>query len=211
LKNILLLEDDTLLGETLQELLELNGYSVDLVVDGAEASELSYENSYQLYIFDINVPEIDGLALLESLRAADDTTPTIFISALIDLQTMTRGFKLGADDYIKKPFFPEELLIRVDSKMSKYVQIIECEHFSYNPTKQEIDKDGKIILLSKMLKDMLHLFILSKPNVITRDELFECMENPSSNALRVAITKLKQETGLDIKNIRGIGYKIESC
>jgi DNA-binding response OmpR family regulator len=105
MQKILLLEDDYELAETLQELLEDHGYSVDLVHTGNAAIDLSYENSYDLYVFDINVPDISGIELLESLRNAEDTTPTIFISALVDLNTIAKGFEVGADDYIKKPFF----------------------------------------------------------------------------------------------------------
>ena len=82
-KKILLLEDDTLLAETLRELLSSEGYAVTLVPDGGAAADTSYESSFDLYIFDINVPEINGLELLESLRGADDKTPAIFISALV--------------------------------------------------------------------------------------------------------------------------------
>jgi len=105
-QKILLLEDDRALGETLEELLREDGYDVDWVIDGAEAADKTFEQKYDLYIFDINVPEIDGFDLLESLRNAKDDTPTIFISALVDIKTIAKGFELGADDYIKKPFFP---------------------------------------------------------------------------------------------------------
>jgi DNA-binding response OmpR family regulator len=80
-KSILLLEDDKELGESIQEILEAEGYGVTLVKDGNRALDSSYDTKYDLYIFDINVPEISGLELLKSLRDADDTTPAIFISA----------------------------------------------------------------------------------------------------------------------------------
>lgn len=208
---ILLLEDDQNLGETLCELLEENGYRVDLAIDGEEAAEFSYNNSYDLYIFDINVPKMDGLELLDALRESQDLTPTIFISAMIDLKSMARGFALGADDYIKKPFFPEEILLRVDAKMQKLSLEIKCADISYNPSIKEIFKDGVRLSLSHMLLLMFDLLILAKGKIVDKDELYECMENPSPIALRVAITKLKQQTGLDIKNIRGVGYSLETC
>jgi len=79
---ILLLEDEEDLGETLQEMLEDEGYSVQWVKDGAEAADVSFEQKFDLYVFDINVPELNGLELLESLRHAEDTTPAIFISVM---------------------------------------------------------------------------------------------------------------------------------
>jgi DNA-binding response OmpR family regulator len=74
---------------------------------------------YDLYLFDINVPDMNGFDLLEQLRNAEDLTPTIFISALSDIASITKGFALGADDYLKKPFYPEELLVRVEAKFAK--------------------------------------------------------------------------------------------
>ena len=100
-KKILLLEDDRLLAETLEELLLESGYDVSLVCSGDKAADVSYEQKFDLYIFDINVPEINGIDLLEALRSSDDKTPAIFISALVDLNSITRGFEVGADDYIK--------------------------------------------------------------------------------------------------------------
>ncbi|HHS93113.1 MAG TPA: response regulator, partial [Campylobacterales bacterium] len=89
--SILLMEDEEDLGETLQEVLEDEGYSVHWVKDGAEASNLSFKQTFDLYVFDINVPELNGLELLESLRHAEDITPTIFISAMIDMETMRKA------------------------------------------------------------------------------------------------------------------------
>jgi len=210
-KKILLLEDDALLGETLEELLEQEGYEVILVTCGNDAINESYENDFNLYVFDINVPDMSGLELLESLRGAEDKTPTIFISALVDLNSISKAFEIGADDYIKKPFFPQELLIRVDAKMQKLNSTIRCKDLNYNPVAKELYKNDKLISLSYMLSEMLHLLITSQNKVVDKIELEECMENPTSTALRVAITKLKQLTGIEIKNIRGVGYMIESC
>ncbi len=114
---ILLLEDYISLGETIEEMLEESGYQVDHIISGNEAIDYTYSNSYDLYIFDINVPDIDGLDILKMLRDADDNTPTIFISAMTDLDTFLRGFEVGGDDFIKKPFYPEELLVIVNLKL----------------------------------------------------------------------------------------------
>ncbi|MEO1954899.1 MAG: response regulator transcription factor [Campylobacterales bacterium] len=209
-QKVLLLEDDRILSQSIKELLESDSFVVDLAVDGEEAAELTYENKYDLYLLDINVPKIDGLELLESLRDASDNTPTIFISAMVDIKTMTKGFNLGADDYIKKPFDPEELLLRISSKIKKSVDVITYNDLVYNPATKELRKDGHLITLSSMLLDMLHILITSKNQVVDKIALEECMQNPSAQALRVAVNKLKKTTGLPIKNIRGVGYIVES-
>ena len=209
-KNILLLEDDTLLAETLQELLESEGYKVTLVLDGGAAADASYESSFDLYVFDINVPEINGLELLESLRGADDKTPAIFISALVDLNSISKGFAVGADDYIKKPFFPEELLIRVNAKLAQQSSTIDYEDLSYDPQTKTLRKGGSAISLGEVQERLFDLFIHNIDQVLDKELLLESLEKPSPTALRVALTKLKQTTGLNIKNLRGVGYILES-
>jgi len=211
-KKILLLEDDTLLGQTVKELLEYENYDVTLVEDGEEASEATFDTKFDLYVFDINVPEINGLELLEALRNAEDTTPTIFISALVDLETISKSFSLGAQDYIKKPFEPEELLIRINAKLAsqqKNDTIIKYKDLEFNTQTKVLKKDGHITTLGEVQEKLFELFINNMGQVLDKDILMECLERPSSTALRTAITKLKHTTGLDIKNLRGVGYTLE--
>ncbi|WP_456485144.1 response regulator transcription factor [Hydrogenimonas sp.] len=208
---ILLLEDDVALGETIGELLEESGYEVDHVVDGDLAARKSYDNDYDLYIFDINVPEMDGFDLLESLREAEDDTPAIFISAMTDIKTIAKGFKLGADDYIKKPFFPEELLIRVNAKLAKRETLFRCKEVTFDPKTLTLKRNGNIISLGDVQLCLLRRFLQNPGQVIDRNILLECLEHPSSAALRVAINKLKEKTGIEFKNIRGVGYALEEC
>jgi DNA-binding response OmpR family regulator len=211
MKKILLLEDDRLLGETVRELLQSEAYAVDWVVDGEEAAELSYENSYDLYVFDINVPHLDGFELLQSLRDAKDGTPTLFMSARIDLESIAQGFRAGAFDYIKKPFFPEELLIRINAKIGVTQSTINCGEISYNPSTKEIRRNGELLAFGEVQLQLLDLFMHEKGRIVTQEALLDCLEHPSSAALRVALSKLKQNTGLTIKNIRAIGYSLETC
>jgi len=208
-QKILLLEDDYELAETLQELLEESGYSVDMVHNGNDAIEASYEEDYDLYVFDINVPDLSGIELLESLRKADDTTPAIFISALVDLTTIAKGFDVGADDYIKKPFFPEELLIRIKAKLAQTSRDIEYNNLRYSPEKKELFIDGKIVSLGEVQECLCDIFFRNIGNVLDKSILMDCLVTPSDTALRVALNKLKQTTKLPIKNVRGIGYVFE--
>ena len=206
-KKILLLEDDKLLAETLQELLTDEGYNVTLVPDGGTAADTAYDNTFDLYIFDINVPEINGLELLESLRGADDKTPAIFISALVDMNSISKGFEVGADDYIKKPFFPEELLIRVNAKLAHQTSdTITYNDLSFDPTTKVLRKNGHPLPLGEVQEKLFELFITNVDAVLDKEILMEALEKPSPTALRVALTKLKQTTRLDIQNLRGIGY-----
>ena len=208
-KKILLLEDDTLLAQTLHELIESEGYDVTLVSSGSEAADITYSDKFDLYIFDINVPDINGLELLEGLRGADDKTPTIFISALVDLNSISKAFKIGADDYIKKPFYPEELLIRINAKLISKSSAIIYNNLEYDPQTKTLKKDAKVLPLGEVQERLFDLFLHNIGNVLDKDILMECLEKPSPTALRVALTKLKQTTGLHIRNLRGVGYIVE--
>ena len=119
MNKILLLEDDHILLETVEELLEIHDYKVDIAQNGDEVLDLTFNNNYALYIFDINVPKINGFKLIELLRKADDFTPVIYISALTDIKSITTGFSLGAVDYLKKPFHPQELILRVKNILNQ--------------------------------------------------------------------------------------------
>jgi len=209
MKKILLLEDDNVLGETIVEMLQDEGYSVDWAKDGESAAELSYDVVYALYLFDVNVPYLNGFELLESLRSAKDSTPTLFMSARVDLESISHGFRAGAFDYIKKPFFPQELMIRVNAKIGSLQQKIRYADIEYDPTNKEVRKDKKILQFGEVQFLLFDLFIRRQNEIVSKEELLECMEHPSSTALRVALNKLRQNTGFNIKNIRGVGYMLE--
>lgn len=211
MKKILLMEDDSDLAETLRELLESKQYDVTVVSNGIEASEVSYKNKFDLYVFDINVPQFDGLELLDALRGVKDTTETIFISAFIDLETIAKAFKVGANDYIKKPFYPEELLIRIDAKFQSYDEIIVYNDLTYNLQTDVLLQEDKELHLSQMQRTLFKLFIENINKIISKEKILEVTDISSTSALRVAITKLKKTTSLNIVNIHGEGYKLETC
>jgi len=209
MKNILLLEDDYILSETIKELLEDKGYSVDVVYTSNDAIEASYVNIYNIYIFDINLPDITGLELLDSLRKADDNTPTIFISALIDMNSIAKAFEVGADDYIKKPFFPQELLIRINARLSDTTKCIEYNNLKYISNAKELYRGNELIVMGSVQQCLCHTFMNNIGNVLDKVILMDCLLKPSSQALRVALNKLQRITGLTLKNVRGIGYILE--
>ena len=208
MSRLLLLEDDPNLSKSLIKYLQFNGYSVDWAKNGEEAIEMSYENSYDLYLFDINVPLINGVDLLTDLREAEDFTPTIIISAMIDIASITKGFIAGADDYVKKPFDPEELLIRIKAKTSSLKKNLIFRNFEINVEKKEIKYKKELLHLGIVQKKLLVSLIQNYPNPVTKDELLLLLDKPSDLALRVNIAKLKKALGIKIKSIRGVGYKI---
>ena len=204
---ILLLEDDQILSESLADFLQRGGYEVDLALSVEDAEDLSFENSYDLYLLDINLPDGTGLELLKALRHAEDTTPTIFLTALTDMNTISEGFNLDAIDYIKKPFNPLELLIRINAKFQK--DNIIHGNVEYDPKAEILRKNGKVIDIGNVQYKIFTLLLEERGNVVIKERLYECLEHISDTALRVAITKIKQRLELDITNIRGKGYMIE--
>jgi len=207
---ILLLEDDHILCESLKEFLELEGYKVDVAYRGTDVFDLTFEESYDLYILDVNVPEVNGFEVLSSLKDAGDETPAIYITALTDINSLSKGFKIGADDYIKKPFDPEELVIRIKSRYQSVDNLIYLNDLVYNPITKILQKDGQTIGLGEVQKNIFHTLITEKNKIVDSYILMDFLERPSANALRVNLTKLKNKLGIEIKNIRAQGYMIES-
>jgi len=207
---ILLLEDDQILCESLKEFLELEGYHVDVAHRGPDVYELTFEEQYDLYILDVNVPEVNGFDVLASLKEAGDETPAIYITALTDINSISKGFEIGADDYIKKPFDPEELVIRIKSKYQKEDEVLHLKDIVYNPVTRMLQKDGYTIGLGEVQQNIFHTLMIEQNKIVDSYTLMDFLEQPSANALRVNLAKLKTKLGIDIKNIRGQGYMIES-
>ena len=207
---ILLLEDDAVLAESLKEYLEIEGYHVDAVGRGEEVFEHTFDVEYDLYILDINVPDINGLEVLKALKEADDSTPAIYISAMTDIEHITQGFAMGAVDYMKKPFDPEELLIRIRHHLGNKEEVLTYGELSYYPKNGKVEHQGENIYLSEIQRHIFDRLIYNIGDVVTSEDLMEYMEKPSPNALRVTMTKLKKKLSIDIKNIRGQGYTLET-
>ena len=210
MKKILLLEDDIDLSEIISEFIEEEGDEVTVVNSGYDAADETFNKGYDLYIFDINVPDMNGLELLESLRNVSDKTPTIIISALVDFKTIQKAFDVGADNYIKKPFFPEELLIYINLKLKDNKRnTLVYNDLVYDTRTKLLRKNGEIVHLGKVQLNIFNLLISNIGILIEKEELLNCLDKYSEFALRTAINKLKNNTGVNIKNVRGLGYIID--
>ncbi len=207
---ILLLEDDKILCASLKEYLESEGYSVDTAHRGTEVFDLTFSKGYDLYILDVNVPETDGFDVLSALKEAGDETPAIYITALTDINSISKGFRIGAEDYIKKPFDPEELVIRIKSKYERPDRMIQLQGLTYDPLNRTIQKEGEIIALGEVQANLFHTLVMRSNTVVDSYTLMDFLEQPNANALRVNLAKLKSKLGIEIKNVRGQGYMIEN-
>jgi len=206
---ILLLEDDTILAQTMIQILESENYSVTLVEDGEEVLTKTYEQSYDLYLFDINVPVLNGMDTLKLLRNSDDTTPTFFITARRDTSTILEGFDCGCDDYIKKPFDLDEFLARVKAVLKRKNPTIHYGDIVFDLYENRVTQGEKELSLGIVERDVFALLIKNINSTVHKVTFFEYMNKPSDSALRVVISKLKKILDLNITNTKGVGYKLE--
>ena len=211
MKKILLLEDDEILSETLIELLEAEGFSLTHVKDGQEALDATFVSQYDLMLLDVNVPFINGFELLKELRDAGDKTVAIFLTALTDIDSLAHGFEIGADDYIKKPFDFDELLVRIKALFKKQYSgnKVEIGDFIFDTQSEELYKNGKFIKLTPYETTITKILLKNRGNTISKYELLDLLnegEEMSEGALRVHINSLRK-IGLPVITIRGVGYR----
>lgn len=213
---ILLLEDDTVLADILVDFLQ-EEYEVVHTYSMKKALSLSEENSFDLYIFDINVPDGDGISLLKNLRSFNDETPTIFITAFHDTKHLKSAFESGANDFIKKPFDLEELAQRIENikrhfGLSSLVKI--ASGLEFDTQNHILNTKTSSQHLSSKESVCLHYLYKNRHRVISVDEilqnLWEYDEMPSGDAVRTLIKELRKYVGKEhILNIRGEGYRFE--
>lgn len=213
---VLILEDDTLFAQTLEDILEEEGFKVELAFNPQKAFELSYEKRFDLYIFDINLPIQNGLLALKELRASGDETPTIFLTSREDKKSLLEGFKVGRDDYLKKTIDLDEFLLRVKAllKRSKKSSITKLGKYKIDRRARDLVLNGKHLHIGVKVFMLLELLIENIDQIVTieqiKQRLWENQEDSSYGAVRVYITRLKKLFPDGIENIRGVGYRLDS-
>jgi len=206
---ILLLEDDNLLAQTMVQILEQESYLVTLVENGEEVIDATYETKFDLYLFDINVPLLNGMDTLRLLRKSNDNTPTFFITSLRDTSSILEGFDSGCDDYIKKPFDLDEFLARIKAILKRKNPIIEYKDIVFDLYENRVIKSQEEISLGVVEKEIFALLMQNINITVNKSTFFDCMNKPSDTALRAVISKLKKLLNLSISNTKGVGYKLE--
>jgi DNA-binding response OmpR family regulator len=214
---ILLLEDDAILGDIITEYLEEEHEVVHCFSVRDVNVHLDRER-FELYIFDINVPDGSGTALLSDLREFKDTTPAIIITAYEDTGHMLESFDNGANDFMRKPFDLLELGARIKNIQKSHglqtSTIAIDDEMTFDPTAHELFTAGGVRQLSAKESQLLNYLTHHKGRVITPEELlnnlWEYEEMPGETAIRTYIKTLRSLIGKErIKNIRGEGYRYE--
>ena len=218
---ILVVDDESGVRELVGDVLELEGHQVTLAVDGLDALTKIRRQKFDLFILDLNMPKIDGLVLLEKVRSSGDQTPALLLTARREKDEVHQGFRVGADDYVTKPFSIEELALRVAAilrrtRAEEGSNILRCGPISINEDQHLVMHEDEIIELSPTEYNLLHYLVERKNKVIRKDALLNAIwgidfEN-NSTVVETYISYLRKKLhrgGFEgIKTVRGVGFQI---
>ena len=193
---IFLLEDDYSLNEAIKEILELENHIVDNFYDGEIAFDNILNNKYDLYILDVNVPNIDGLEVLEKIKSISLNLNVIIISANINIDLIKKAYFLGCDDYLKKPFDLEELVLKINRHANKPNNINLTENISFNISNKQLYFKNEKIELTKNEKNLLYLLIKDIGATISYSQIEDFVyegKSKSSDSIRSLIKRLRKK------------------
>ena len=220
---ILVVDDDAAVRESLGRALRLEGYDVELAADGSEALERLEANGDgpDLVVLDVLMPNVDGLEVCRRLRRAGSKLPVLMLTARDEVSDRVAGLDAGADDYVVKPFALVELLARVRALLRRSadeaVEVLRFADLQLDPATREVRRDGDMIELTRTEFALLELFMLNPRQVLTRSVIFERVWGYDfgfgSNSLDVYIGYLRRKTEAGgksrlIQTIRGVGYAL---
>ncbi|WP_412561671.1 response regulator transcription factor [Winogradskyella sp. MIT101101] len=219
---LLLAEDESALGQIIKESLETRDFEVILCDNGEKAFEKYKSESPEILVLDVMMPKKDGFTLAKEIRAIDDTIPIIFLTAKSQTADVVEGFSIGGNDYLKKPFSMEELIVRIHNlvsrtKVQKASKILKIGNYIFDFPRQRLQfKDEETIQLTHREAHLLFHLINNKNQVLDRsvilNKLWGTDDFFSARSMDVFITKLrkklKKDETIQIINVRGFGYKL---
>lgn len=223
---VLLVEDDLNLGFVIQDHLRNEGYMVDLEKDGYAGFQKFYNGGYELCILDVMLPKKDGFTLAEDIRKIDQEVPILFLTAKSMTDDKIKGFKIGADDYLTKPFSFDELDLRIKAilkrakpsgeGMSADRDVFELGNFQFDYKNLALKHEEEERTLTKKEAELLRMLCLHKDQVLTREMALTVVWGSDDyflgRSMDVFITKLRKYLKLDerikIMNVHGVGFKL---
>jgi DNA-binding response OmpR family regulator len=223
--NLLLVEDDANLGSLLQEYLTDKGFPTDLATDGQKGWQSFVDKTYDLCIFDVMMPKKDGFSLAKEVRMSGRDVPIIFLTAKSMKEDTMQGFRVGADDYVTKPFDREELLLRIEAILRRYkkqpdaqeeMQIFTVGQFTFDYSHQQLSAYDKSVRLTSKESELLKLFCQNLNQPISRSFALKTIWGDDSyfnaRSMDVYITKLRkylrEDPSIQIMNLHGEGFKL---
>lgn len=220
---ILIVEDDLNLGQVLLEYLEIKGLDATLCKDGEEGLETFNKSVFDICLLDIMMPKKDGFTLAREIRTKDKKIPIIFLTAKSMKEDAIEGLKIGADDYVTKPFSMEELLLRIQAVMrrigsnaSTEITTFQVGKYIFDHRKQQLEEDGNIIKLTTKESGLLKLLVINKNKTLERNIALKKVWRDdtyfNSRSMDVYITKLRKllkgDESIQIRSVHGEGFKL---
>jgi len=220
---ILFAEDEEALGMIIKDSLESRGFQVDYKTDGVAAKKAFEENIYDILVLDVMMPYLDGFTLAKEIRRTDKKTPIIFLTARSQTQDVVEGFEIGGNDYLKKPFSMEELIVRIKALLTRNYsspkeEVASCMigKYTFDYQKQSLNYNDSSKKLTHREAQLLYQLYEKRNQVLERkavlDDLWGDDNFFNARSMDVFITRLrkylKEDSSIQIVNIRGIGYKL---
>ena len=219
---ILLLEDEKKISDFVVKGLREQGFTVDLANDGKDAYYLATHQSYDVLVLDIMVPGRDGLSILKGLRNANNSVPVIIASARGELDERLEGLNLGADDYVTKPYFVDELVARIHAVYRRstgaQLSMRQVGDLVLDLATREANRNDRKIELTTREFNLLEFFMRSPGRVYTRTQILEHVWgydfDPNTNLVDVCVQRLRKKVDAEnddalIETIRGVGYRMK--
>lgn len=219
---VLFIEDEPALGMIVKDSLAYRGFDVLYAANGVEGLEQFRQHQPDIVVADIMMPDMDGFTMAEHIRRDDPITPIIFLTARSQTADVVRGFELGGNDYLKKPFSLDELIARINALLrvgaSRAVAngTLKIGRYMFDPAKQKLSVDDREVTLSHREAELLRRLYQQRNEVLGRSEVLNELWGDDSffngRSLDVFITKLRrylrEDPKIQIINIRGRGYKL---
>ena len=217
---ILLAEDDQRLRESLARVLTFEGYHVSFAADGQEALVAVADQAFDVVVLDVMMPKLDGLTVCRRMRAEGNHTPVLMLTARHEVTDRVAGLDAGADDYLVKPYALDELLARLRALLRRTSvtgdnDVLRVADLTLDPLSRRVERDGRVLDLTKTEFDLLELLLHNAGIVLTRDQIYERIWGydfeTSSKSLDVYISYLRRKTEEAgeprlIQTVRGVGY-----
>lgn len=219
---VLIVEDDLDLGNLLKQYLELNSFSVHRVFDGVEAREELRQNEYDIAVLDVMMPREDGFELAQKLQIQHPNLPFLFVTARKLKEDILTGLKLGADDYITKPFDADELILRIKNilkrkpnSVSQKTDVYQIGIFTFEPENFTLNSNNSTKTLTEKEVQLLSYFLQHKNQLIKRNDvlnhLWQEADFFSGRSLDVFVSRLRkylaEDPSIQIESVRGVGFR----
>jgi two-component system response regulator VicR len=221
MSKVLLIEDEVQLGQIVKDSLEMRGFEMLYAEDGKEGLRMYKEHHPDVVVLDIMMPNMDGFSVTTEIRKEDKTTPIIFLTAKSQTTDVVKGFELGGNDYLKKPFSMDELIVRIKALLMRGggdagMDVVQIGQYTFNYTKQTLSRNSNTEFLSHREAEILRRLSDNRNQVMERKTILLDLWGDDSffnaRSMDVFITKirryLKEDPRIQIVNIRGVGYKL---